>query len=273
MAASFTGYAQVGVGTTNPHTSAALDVESTTKGFLPPRMTKVQMDGITTPSQGLVVYCTDCISKGLYVNDGTKFNNASSPTPVNTIGTNDVVSATGLVWADRNLGATQVATSSTDAAAYGDLYQWGRNTDGHEIRTSTTAAGPVGSGTEGATFITATVAPSDWLSAQDDNRWHGESAAHNPCPSGYRVPSDYEWQAERNSWETKNSAGAFTSLKLPMGGRRGTNGTVSLPGTYGSYWSSTSSNTGARNLGFNTGNASMYTNVRGHGFSVRCIKD
>ena len=39
---------------------------------------------------------------------------------------------------DRNLGASQVATSSDDAASYGDLYQWGRGTDGHQIRTSAT---------------------------------------------------------------------------------------------------------------------------------------
>jgi hypothetical protein len=36
---------------------------------------------------------------------------------------------------DRNLGASQVATSSTDPASYGDLYQWGRPADGHQIRT------------------------------------------------------------------------------------------------------------------------------------------
>jgi hypothetical protein len=45
---------------------------------------------------------------------------------------------TGKTWMDRNLGATQVATSSTDAAAYGDLYQWGRGNDGHQCRTSST---------------------------------------------------------------------------------------------------------------------------------------
>ena len=31
---------------------------------------------------------------------------------------------TGKTWMDRNLGASQAATSSTDADAYGDLYQW-----------------------------------------------------------------------------------------------------------------------------------------------------
>lgn len=44
----------------------------------------------------------------------------------------DVVGAGGATWMDRNLGATQVATSSSDTDAYGDLYQWGRFTDGHQ---------------------------------------------------------------------------------------------------------------------------------------------
>lgn len=39
---------------------------------------------------------------------------------------------TGRVWKDRNLGASRVATSVNDVEASGDLYQWGRATDGHE---------------------------------------------------------------------------------------------------------------------------------------------
>ena len=49
-----------------------------------------------------------------------------------------VTSAGGQVWMNRNLGASRVAVSSTDTAAYGDLYQWGRLDDGHESRTSLT---------------------------------------------------------------------------------------------------------------------------------------
>jgi len=56
-------------------------------------------------------------------------------TPV-TYGT--AVGQNGTCWLDRNLGATQVATSSTDAASYGDLFQWGRLDDGHQNRTSST---------------------------------------------------------------------------------------------------------------------------------------
>ena len=60
IAASFTSIAQVGVGTVTPDTSAALEVKSTTKGFLPPRMTASQRDAIATPGAGLIIFCTDC---------------------------------------------------------------------------------------------------------------------------------------------------------------------------------------------------------------------
>ena len=46
----------VGIGTTNP--SAKLDIASTTSGFLPPRMTTIQRDAISTPATGLVIYNT-----------------------------------------------------------------------------------------------------------------------------------------------------------------------------------------------------------------------
>ena len=55
-----TTYAQVGIGTTNPNTSVALDITSTTKGLLPPRMTYAQRQAISSPATGLMIYCTDC---------------------------------------------------------------------------------------------------------------------------------------------------------------------------------------------------------------------
>jgi hypothetical protein len=54
-------YAQVGINTQNPDLSAALDISSTTQGFLPPRLTYDEMKAISNPAQGLIVYCTDCI--------------------------------------------------------------------------------------------------------------------------------------------------------------------------------------------------------------------
>ncbi len=52
--------AQVGVGTVTPHASSVLDVVSTAKGFLPPRMTSTQRNAISAPANGLIIFCTDC---------------------------------------------------------------------------------------------------------------------------------------------------------------------------------------------------------------------
>jgi hypothetical protein len=51
--------AQVGIGTTTPHMSSILDVNSTTAGFLPPRLTTLERDAIASPSQGLIIFNTD----------------------------------------------------------------------------------------------------------------------------------------------------------------------------------------------------------------------
>ena len=63
----------IGIGTVAPHQSAILDVYSTDKGLLPPRMTEDQMNTINTPAEGLWIYCSDCTPKGVYIYDNRKF--------------------------------------------------------------------------------------------------------------------------------------------------------------------------------------------------------
>jgi hypothetical protein len=58
--------AQIGIGTPTPDASAQLDVKSTTKGFLPPRMTSVQRNAITSPANGLTIYNTTTKSYEVY---------------------------------------------------------------------------------------------------------------------------------------------------------------------------------------------------------------
>ena len=58
------GTGSVGIGTNSPNSSAILDASSTTKGFLPPRMTYAQKIAIASPPQGLMIYCTNCGTNG-----------------------------------------------------------------------------------------------------------------------------------------------------------------------------------------------------------------
>jgi uncharacterized protein (TIGR02145 family) len=184
---------------------------------------------------------------------------------------------TGRTWMDRNLGATRAAISSTDVESYGDLYQWGRGTDGHQIRTSATTKtlstkdqpGNVG-------FILMLNSPNDWRSPQNTNLWQGVNGVNNPCPSGYRIPTEAEWEAERLSWSSNTSAGAFASpLKLPVAGfRRSDDGLLDTDvGSIGRYSSSTVSGIGTRVRTITSSSASMNTFPRAAGISVRCIKD
>ena len=273
-----TTYAQVGIGTTNPNTSAALDITSTTKGLLTPRMTAAQRDAISSPAVGLVIFntTTNCLNfyGGLWIEAC-----GSGGYPTYSVFCDSGVTAvvdvtnptTNKTWMDRNLGATQVATSSTDASSYGDLYQWGRRSDGHQCRNSGTTAtlSSIDDPAHGSFIIGST----DWRSPQNANLWQGGSGVNNPCPTGYRIPTDVEWDAERLSWgnSNQNAAGALASpLKLPMAGYRlGSNGSFDYVGTAGHYWSST----GSRYLWFNSSDAGMNTYDRASGFSVRCIKD
>jgi hypothetical protein len=69
-AATFSSSVQAGGGTTNA--SAILQADSTSKGFLPPRMTTTQKNAIATPAAGLVVY--DTTTNKLCCYNGTTWN-------------------------------------------------------------------------------------------------------------------------------------------------------------------------------------------------------
>ena len=92
-----TTYAQVGIGTTTPDASAALDITSTTKGLLIPRMTETQRDAISSPATGLMIYQTDG-TVGFYYYNGSSWSEVAATSATYSIG--DVVNGGVVFWID-----------------------------------------------------------------------------------------------------------------------------------------------------------------------------
>jgi len=82
VAGTSTVIGSAGIGTTTPAASAVLDVSSTTKGLLPPRMTTIQRDAIAAPAAGLTVYNT--VTNKLNTWNGTSWDAALSATEQRT---------------------------------------------------------------------------------------------------------------------------------------------------------------------------------------------
>jgi len=282
--------------------SAILDLDATNKGFL---ITRVDTANIATPAFGLMTLSP--VDSCLYLYNGARWMgmggggtncrcNCSNDTSSNSVTyppgsvfcptatiIQDVTNpTTGKIWMDRNLGASQVAISPSDAASFGSLYQWGRFSDGHQCRTSstdntlaTTEVPNAGNPWDGK-FILVPNPGNDWLTPQNNTLWQGVNGINNPCPTGYRLPTQAEWQAEHGTWSSQDLTGAFNSvLKLPTAGYRlRTTGGIFSTGTTGDYWSSTTNGTQGMHLEFNSTSANAWmVSDRGHGFSIRCIKN
>jgi uncharacterized protein (TIGR02145 family) len=282
-------YAQVGLGTNTPDASAIIELHSTEKGFLPPRLSTAQRDAMSSHAEGLVIYNLN--NKCLEFFNGLDWISACDGSVVTSApAVTTVTSTTGKVWMDRNLGAGQVATSSTDEDSYGDLYQWGRAADGHQLRTSPNYTDEItgdgvanfnasGNAWDGQ-FILRNSGANNWVSpsvTDVNNLWQGVNGINNPCPAGYRIPTKAELDAERQSWSSNNAVGAFASpLKLPAAGYRFSNN-GNLATGIGLYWSSTliTTVTGdeAHRLLFSGSSTNTQNSPLASGFSVRCIKD
>ena len=81
--------AQVGINTGNsaPDNSAMLQLKSTDRGLLPPRMTGAQRNAIPSPAAGLMVWCSNCgVTGELQVYSGTAWKNMIGATPAPFIG-------------------------------------------------------------------------------------------------------------------------------------------------------------------------------------------
>lgn len=200
-----------------------------------------------------------------------------------------VTTATGRIWLDRNLGASRVATSSTDASAYGDYYQWGRPADGHQTKylTNNNSSGFTNTKSSSSVpstdlWIVPTDASNDWLITPDNSLWSGANPATNPCPTGFRIPTEAEWSAENIANVTATFQTNGLKLTLPgMLTNFGSGGaSYTAKGSYGQYLTQTAYTSspvvgGARYFGVNASNQAWFDQnyYKWHGMCVRCIKN
>ena len=191
-----------------------------------------------------------------------------------------VSSGTGRRWLDRNLGAPNTPTAYNDFANYGDLFQWGRLADGHqkvirggtEIATGTATTSTLAtSDIPGhATFILGSASsPYDWRNPSNSNLWQGVNGVNNPCPTGWRLPTSAEWDAENiSSVET-----GYAQLKITFGGQRSGESGVINSLFSGDYWTSNYGAIYNEIRVFENGFSYLSGSPRSAGKSVRCIKD
>ena len=212
-----TANAQVGIGTDTPEASAELDVESTTKGFLPPRLTTTERGDITSPAVGLTIYnkevnCLQWFNGSGWYNAcegsvdlvGSGFTNGFED---NTTCSDKVISVTSCAEVS---GATiNNDTGTVDGIEYdwpdATSYMGGTSTAALvEIggqcwfkRNSTTPSPYTGTNDFDGFYNNATSEP-----ALGEGRLYQWSAAMNGsdveraqgvCPTGWHVPSDCEW--------------------------------------------------------------------------------
>jgi len=198
--------------------------------------------------------------------------------------------ADGKIWLQQNLGSTQVANAFDDTNSYGDLFQWGRWDDGHQMRNSATSSAPSANFPDGLTginaFILGSGSASWWSTNATSDAWNAASASDitsavgaDPCKAvgpGWRLPSQADWTGLVSAEGIGNPASAYaSSLKLPAAGNRSnTNGSFTYVGARGYYWSSDTANSGGKYLYIGSSIANAGSGApRGQGESVRCLKD
>ena len=202
---------------------------------------------------------------------------------------------TGRVWLDRNIGASRVCQSYNDAQCYGDYYQWGRYSDGHEKITSSITSELVNNLSSPSSFFAQDLYPSDWVvSGVDDNGniriglWKSTSSKSDPkksiCPPEYRVPYMNELTREINDISVPDAVNT-NFLKVPAAGSRlkypNNNSDMVEVGAQLSLWTNSLAiydnisvlKGSYQNSAGSTRNISMGYQDRSVGSPVRCTKE
>ena len=280
----------VGIGTTSPHISAAMEISSLNKGFLPPRLTTAQQNtSIPMPAEGLIIYNTD--TKTINVFNGTNwiplvpvnvnwacgepFVDYRDNRAYNTVQIGDQC------WMAQNLNVGIRINSYVEQTANSVIEKYCYNNDVSNCEIY------------GGLYL--------W----DEMMNYSESSNNNPssregiCPEGWHVPSDAEWcqmeiyldptvvceqvttshgtdignklkESGMAHWEFDSGATNSSGFTALPGGSRMNSGTTNSVKAWAYIWTSRFS----YYRGIYAGSSNIYRNagLAGDGMSVRCVK-
>lgn len=261
----------VGIGTSTPHTSAQLDVTSTTKGFLAPRMTAVQRAAIIAPAEGLLLYQIDSAAGFYYYKNGVWLRLINEPAYPN-------VTICTQFWMDKNLDVTTYRNG--DPIPYvTDQTEWSALTTGAWCYYNND---PSMNATYGKLY-----------------NWYAVNDPRGLAPVGWHVPTDAEWDTLQTclggatvaggkmkvtgttTWASPNNATNSSGFAALPGGIRipqPNNFFVDLT-FFSHFWSSTEVNANpqlavSRYITNGAVYISQYAGfTKGYGLSVRCLRD
>ena len=272
MSAPILNAQSIGIGTAAPASSALLEVKSTSKGFLPPRLTIAQRDSVINPATGLVIFCTECDELEVY--NGTVWKSMLGIVACKQAGPAGI-KICNQTWMQKNLDVSKYQNGDVIPQVT-DPFAWGALTTGAWCWYNNDSA------TYGAIYGKM-------------YNWYALADPRGLSPKGWHLPTDAEWstlvtclgddfvaggflkEAGTVHWLTPNSgadnSSGFTALP---GGFRYLNGAFNFITNYGNFWTTTSSSsTEAMYRGLNYSNFSLYKAASNklNGFSVRCVKD
>jgi len=288
--ASLTVMSQVAINTDGslPDSTSMLDVKSTSKGVLIPRMTLAQISAIANPANGLLVFCTTnnkvyvflgalglwnelalgaaTVNPPYYCGNPMTFSHvAGAIAPVNkTVTYGTVASLPGepdKCWITKNLGADHQATGIYDDTEESAGWYWQFNRKQGYKHTGSVR-------TPNTTWITSITEATDWLGEND------------PCTLlldiNWRVPTMTEWLNVFNAGSWVTPGVPYNSpMKMHTAGRLDcTSGELEYRGVSGFYYSSTMVTNNYSGWGFQLWDRVMTWGsiFKCNGQPVRCIR-
>jgi len=290
--------AQVAINTdgSTPDNSAMLDIKSTSKGLLLPRMNTNQILNIANPAAGLVVFNAD--SSDFYGYNGTKWislwntGDTISPwscgDPVSFEGQNySTVQIYFQCWFAENLNIGTMINSSNG----------GTNGDGEQTDNSTTEKYCYDNNISNCDTYGGLYQWNEMM------QYATTLGAQGICPDGWHLPTDEEWktmemalgmsQSEADAmwwrgtdegekmkstsgWNYNGNGTNSSSFNALPGSYRYSDGSFGILGSGGHWWSSSESSViyaWSRALLYNNSQVHRIYDNKEYGYSVRCLKN